>query len=87
MNEFSLDIDNIVIDDLEISPNRAERIRELVRIELERILEREGLSGRGTNGRLSSIAAPALGPSDLTNDTTLARGIALRIARSIQGNI
>ena len=79
----TVEIDRIRLTGLEVRPERAERIRELVEVELQRLLERErwpdGLSG----GEASRLDAPTMPVDKSDSDAHLANGLARSIAQSL----
>jgi hypothetical protein len=55
-----VEIERIVLEGLDVTPERAERIRALVEVELQQRLEQEGLLERLTSGEIRRPAIPAL---------------------------
>ncbi len=80
---FTVDIDRLVIDGLDVQPERADSIRRLAAQELQQLL-RSG-SGIGTSRVIGRAAAPPLmlagGP---VSEKAVAQGVAQRIAAALQ---
>ncbi len=81
----TVEIDRIRLTGLEVTPERAERIRGLVEVELQRQLGRErwpeGLAG----GEVSRLDAPTMDVDRLHSDGHLASGLARSIAQTLRG--
>ena len=81
----AVEIDRIVLTGLDVTPDRAERIRALMGVELQRILESggrlEGLAG----GEVRRLDAPAVHVADLRSDGRIASGLARSIAQAVRG--
>ena len=81
----TIDIDRIRLTGLEVTPERAERIRALIEVELQHRLERErwpeGLAG----GEVSRLDTPAMHVDRPHSDTHLANSLAQSIAQTLQG--
>jgi hypothetical protein len=79
----SMEIDRIRLIGLEVPPERAERVRAMVEMELQRLLERgrwsEGLAG----GEVSHLDAPTMHVDSLHSDNRLANGIARSVAQTL----
>jgi hypothetical protein len=55
-----VEVDRIVLEGLDVRPQRAERVRALIEAELQRRLEQEKLPERVASGDVSLAAIPAL---------------------------
>jgi hypothetical protein len=86
MNAHSIEIERIILTDLGVTPDRAERIRVLVEIELQRLLTRgEGLDGL-TGGEIHHLAAPPMHVANAHDDDRhIANGVAQSVAQAIRG--
>jgi hypothetical protein len=87
MNEPNLiiDIDRIVLTDLNVTPDQAERIRGLVEAELGHLLTRGNFVDSVGNIEVAHLKAPTIHLGGLHNDNRLANGIAQGIAQSLHG--
>lgn len=85
MDEINFTIDHIVLKDLQITPERVEHIRTLIEIELQRLLEREGLPDGLTAGEVSHLAAPPMHLSESRYDSVFANNLAQRIVHALRG--
>jgi hypothetical protein len=81
----SVEIDRIVLTDLDVTPDRAERIRALVEVELQRLLEQGGWPDGLAAGEVDHLEAPALHLAEPHNDSRLANGLAQSIAQTVRG--
>jgi len=79
-----VEIDRIRLTDLETTPERAERIRALLEVELQRLLERGGWSEGLTSGELSRLDASAMHVNRPYSDRHLAHGLAQSIAQTLR---
>jgi hypothetical protein len=81
----AIEIDRIRLTGLEVTSERAERIRAMVEVELQRLLERErwpeGLAG----SEVSRLDAPTMYVDSPHNDGQLASGLARSIAQTLRG--
>ena len=87
MNEptVTIDIEHLILTDLEVTPERAERIRTLVAVELKRMLEGEGgLDGLSDNS-VSYLNLPTIHLDELHEDNDLAQSLARSIAQTLRG--
>jgi hypothetical protein len=80
----SVEIDRIILDGLDVTPDRAERIRRLVAARLGAALAGKDLEYLSANG-ISHLAAPPLDSGAAQDDGALAGGIARSIARAVTG--
>ena len=80
-----VEIDRLRLTGLEVTPGRAERIRTMVEVDLQRLLERgewpEGLAG----GEVSRLDAATMHVDGSHSDGHLANGLAHSIARTLCG--
>jgi hypothetical protein len=81
----TIDIDRIILTDLDVTPERAERIRALIEIELQRLLDGQGVVDGLAGGELPYLPAPPLALSGQNNDLHLAGGLARSVAQSLRG--
>ena len=81
----SVEIDRIRLTGLDVTPERAERIRELVEVELQRLLEREEWPEGLTGGEVSRLDAPTMHMDSRRSDGHLASGLARSVARTMHG--
>lgn len=79
MNAIYIDIDRIVLTDVDVVPDRAERIREMIEVELQCLLERQGLSDSMVSRRVSYLSAPTLEVTETPSDDQFA----IKLAQSI----
>ena len=84
MSGISIDIDRIILTDLELSPDRAESIRDLLQIELQRLLENENIPDNITSGEISGMDTQDLDLNETQSDLYLANSLALSIVRTLQ---
>lgn len=80
-----LRIERIVMTDIGVAPERAERIRSLMEVELQRLLNRDGMPGGLSSGRVSNLTVPAIRLSPPHSDTRLAAGVSHSISQALQG--
>lgn len=85
MSTIFVDIDRIVLTDFDLPPERAERIKGLVKLELQRMLEQEGLADGLVNSEVSDLGVPMIHPAELQSDTHLACTLAQRVASALRG--
>jgi hypothetical protein len=81
----TVEIDRIRLTGLEITPERAERVRAMVEVELRRLLERERWPDGLAGGEVSRLAAPAMPVDRPHSDGRLANGLAQSIAQTLRG--
>jgi len=81
----SVEIDRIRLTGLEVTPERAERIRGLAEAKLQRLLTQDGWPEGSAGGEVSRLDAPAMHVDTPHNDSHLASGLAYSIARTLQG--
>lgn len=77
------EIDRIVLRGLNVAPHRAERIRALVEMELERQMDGGFLDGLA-GGERSRLEAGRLRLGDAQSDRQLAAGVAESIVRALR---
>ena len=85
MSTIFVDIERIVLNDLALPPERAERLRGLVGQKLQHLLEQEGLADGLVNSEVSDLSAPMIHPAEMQSDNRLASTLAQRIAHSLHG--
>ena len=81
----SVEIDRIRLTGLEVTPERAERVRAMVEAELQRLLTQDGWPEGSAGGEVSRLDAPMMHVGTPHNDTHLASCLAHSIARILQG--
>ena len=84
MSEINIEIDRIVLTGLRVPPERAEHIRALVEVELQRLLEGGGRFDRMDGGEVLHMEASAINMTEPHNDARLASGLAQSIAQALQ---
>ena len=80
----TIEIDRIILTDLGVTPDRAERIRTLVEVELQLLLEREVLPRGTVGGEISHLHVPTMQLAEHNSDQHLASGVARRIAQGLR---
>ncbi len=80
----SVEIDRIILDGLDVTPDRAERIRRLVAVRLGAALAESDLDYLSING-IPHLAAPPLEQGAAHDDGRLAGNLAQSIRRAIAG--
>jgi len=85
MNDIFVDIERIVLTDLVLPPERAERLRGLVALELQHFLKQEGLADGLVNREVSDLSVPMIHPAEMQSDNRLASTLAQRIASALRG--
>lgn len=85
MSAIIVDIGRIILTDLDVTADRAERIQAMVEVELQRLLEREGLPDGLTGSDVSYLSAPMLHLPESQSDSYLANRLAQRIAQALRG--
>ena len=78
-------IDRIILTDLGVTPGRAERLRALVEVELQQLLEGGGWPDGLAGGEVSHLDAPAMHIVESHSDSDLASGLAQSIAQAVHG--
>jgi len=86
MNEpiRSVEIDRIRLTGLELRPERAERIQTLVEVELQRLLERDGVADGLVGGDVPSLHVPAMHLADPHSDRRVAGSLAHHVALALR---
>jgi hypothetical protein len=79
-----IEIERILLSGIDVTPERAYRLRGLVAAELRRLLEQEGLEMRGRSAMVRSITATPLPSAEAADDRHLATGLARRIVQSLR---
>ena len=85
MSAIFVDIERIVLTDLVLPPERAERLRGLVGQKLQHLLEQEGLADGLVNREVSDLSVPMIHPAEMQSDNRLASTLAQRIASALRG--
>ena len=67
-----VDIDQIVLTGLEVTPDRAEHIRTQVEAELQHRLQREGLPQSLASGQVNRLHAPEMHLAEPHSDSSVA---------------
>jgi hypothetical protein len=81
----SVEIDRIVLEGLDVTPDRAGHILRLVEVELSRALAKGETTVASEGGRIPHLIVPPLAASAVHDDRRLAGTIAQRIARAVAG--
>jgi hypothetical protein len=81
----TIEIDRIILTDLGVTPQRAERIRALVEAELQRLLAQEGWPEGLAGGEVDHLDAPTMHLAQPHSDVRLASGLAQSIAQTVRG--
>lgn len=87
MNDRShtIDIDHLVLDGLDVTPDRAEHIRTLVETELERAMTLRGAIDGLSGSTVRHLEAPAIRVAGPHADGLLAAAVASSIAQAVGG--
>jgi hypothetical protein len=80
----TVEIDRIRLSGLEVTPDRAERVRGLVEVELRRLVERERWYEGLVGGEVSRLDAPAIHVDTPPSDSHLASGLAQNIIQTLR---
>lgn len=83
---LNVEIDRIRLSGIDLTPERAARVRVLVERELGRLLAREGFGERLTAGEVSTVRAPALSVNPAQSESQFAGGLARSIAQGLLGS-
>lgn len=81
---FRVDIDRIILTGLEVTPDRAEHIRTLVEMGLQRQLQREGLPQVMAGGQVESLLAPEMHLAEPHSDSSLAGALRKNISHALR---
>jgi hypothetical protein len=81
----TVEIDRIGLTGLEVTPERAGRIRAMVEAELQRLLTQEGWLEGLVGGEVSRLDAPTRQVDRPHSDAHLANGLARSIAQTLRG--
>lgn len=79
MSTTLVNIDSIVLTDLDLAPERAERIKQLLQQELQRMLEQEGSPGGMIGSEVSNLSGLVISLDRIDSDFK----IATRLSESI----
>ena len=79
----SIEIDRIVLSGIELKQDRAERIRTIVEIELQRMLEREGLSESLVGKEVSRLEMPEIYLTKPYDEEEIVSCLAMSIYRAL----
>jgi len=82
----NVEIDRIRLSGLDLTPERAARLRVLVERELGRLLSRERFGQALTAGEVSRVRAPALNVNPGQTESQFAGGLARSIAQGLLGS-
>jgi len=81
----SVEIDRIRLTGLEVTPERAERVRAMVEAELQRLLTQDGWPEGSAGGEeVSRLDAPTMHVDRPHSDDHLANGLAWSIAQTLR---
>ena len=80
----TVDIDRIRLTGLEVTPERAERIRAMVEVELQRLLKRQRWPDDLAGGEASRLDAPPMHLDVLHSDSHLANNLARSIVQTLR---
>lgn len=78
MSVISIKIDCLNISDLDLEPKSSDRLRSMVGMELQRLVEREGLPGSLTDREISTLY--------VSNESFSAENLAQQILKAIKGS-
>jgi hypothetical protein len=81
----TIEIDRIVLTDLGVTPDRAEHIRALVEVELQRLLEQGGWPNGLAGGEVDHLEALPMHLVQPRSDSRLANSLAQSIAQTVGG--
>ena len=79
----NIEIDRIVLSGIELKQDRAERIKILIEIELQRLLEREGLSESLDESEISRLDMPEIYLTKPYDEEEIASILALNIFKAL----
>jgi hypothetical protein len=82
---LTVEIERIRLTGLEVTPERAGRIRAMAEVELQRLLRQERLPEGLSGGEVSRLDAPTMHVDGSHSDSQLASGLARSIARTLPG--
>lgn len=78
-------IERIRLTGLDVAPERADHVREMIEVELQRLLTQERGPETLVGGEVSRLDAPAIHVNRPHSDGQLAKGLAHSIARTLRG--
>ena len=84
MNNIDINIDRIILDNLDVTADRTQRIRGMIEMELQRMLEIEGINDAIHDSDISHLDTTALNINGPMSDNLLASNIAQRIACALR---
>ena len=82
---MTIDIDRLMLTDLDVTPDRAERIRAWVEVEVQRLLEGDGWPDELADSAVSYVNLPTIHLDELHSDRDLANRVARSIAEALRG--
>jgi hypothetical protein len=80
-----VEIDRIVLTGFDLTPYRGERIRALMEMELQGLLQQGSWPGGLTSSEVSHLHGPQMNLSESESDAQLASGVATSIAETLNG--
>jgi hypothetical protein len=80
-----VEIERLRLTGLDVTPQRAERMRAIVEVELQRLLERGGWPEGLAGGEVPRLVAPTMHVDESHGDSRLASGLARNIFQSLRG--
>ncbi len=81
----TIEIDSIVLSGIDLKQDRAERIRTMVEIELQRLLERKGLSESLVGEEISRLDMPEIYLTKPYDEEEIASCLAMSIYQALLG--
>ena len=84
MSTTSVDIGRVVLSDLEVSPERAESLRERVQARLQRLIEQEGWAASPGESEVLYLSAPSIDPAEIQSDEGLSSALARLILEGLR---
>lgn len=84
MNKIDLTIDSIILDNVGITLGGAEHLRTLVKMELQNILERDGLPEDFRGGDIQSLEVQAMHLDGPQSDSRIASTLAMKTVQALR---
>jgi hypothetical protein len=81
----TIDIDRIVLTDFGVTPDRAERILDLIELELQQLLVQQGLPDALAGSDVPHMTVPTMQLTEPRTDDQLAASVAESIAEALDG--